>query len=121
MEFTREQKFMQTVINKAWEDESFKKALVANPVEAIEELTGEKLNLPEGKQLVVRDQTSEETIYINIPAEQNLEDVELNEEQLEAVAGGRTLIAGFNDGWTTVFSPNKGTTGPTVDVPKIEL
>ncbi len=89
MEFTREQKLFQNIINKAWEDETFKAALVANPVQAIEELTGEKVHLPEGKQLVVRDQTSEETIYINIPAEQKMDDVELNEEQLEAVAGGK--------------------------------
>lgn len=89
MEFTREQKLFQNIINKAWEDATFKAALVANPVQAIEELTGEKVHLPEGKQLVVRDQTSEETIYINIPAEQKMDDVELNEEQLEAVAGGK--------------------------------
>ena len=38
---------------------------------------------------MVRDQTDEETIYTNIPAQQ--EDVELNEEQLlEVVAGGCT-------------------------------
>ena len=88
MELTREQQLFQTIINKAWEDESFKAELMANPHKAIEDLTGEKVQLPEGKQLVVRDQTSEEVIYINIPAEQKMDDVELNEEQLEAVAGG---------------------------------
>lgn len=89
MEFTREQQLFQNIINKAWDDETFKAALLTNPVQAIEELTGEKVHLPEGKRLVVRDQTSEETIYINIPAEQKMDDVELNEEQLEAVAGGK--------------------------------
>lgn len=91
MNLTKEQELMQTIINKAWEDETFKQALVSNPVAAIEKLTGEQLVLPEGKTLVVRDQTSEETIFINIPSETNLEDVELNEEQLEAVAGGLNL------------------------------
>lgn len=88
MELTQEQKLFQQVINEAWENESFKEELLATPVEAIEKLTGQKVQIPEGKELVVRDQTDESTIYINIPAEQNLEDVELNEEQLEAVAGG---------------------------------
>ena len=61
---------------------------MANPAEAIEKATGHKLNLPAGKTLVVRDQTNESTVYINIPAKPNTEDVELNEDQLEAVAGG---------------------------------
>ena len=91
MEFTREQQLFQTIINKAWEDDSFKAELMTNPYKAIENLTGEKVQLPEGKQLVVRDQTNEEVIYINIPAEQKMDDVELNEEQLEAVAGGKGI------------------------------
>jgi len=37
----------------------------------------------------VRDQTDESTVYINIPTKPNTEDVELNEDQLEAVAGGK--------------------------------
>ena len=93
MELTKEQKLLQQVVNKAWEDKAFKEELVANPITAIEKLTGEKVNLPEDKTLVVRDQTNESTVYINIPAKQN--DVELNEEQLEAVAGG---VQGEGDG-----------------------
>jgi len=91
MEFTKEQKFIQEIVQKAWEDAAFKEELVNNPVKAIEKLTGKKIELSEGKTLVVRDQTDELTVYINIPAEQNMEDVELNEEQLEIVAGGGTL------------------------------
>lgn len=88
MEFTQEQKLYQEVIQRAWEDAKFKKELTENPLDAIEKLTGIRLNLPEGKTIVVRDQTDESTVYINIPAKQKMEDVELNEEQLEAVAGG---------------------------------
>lgn len=87
MEFTQEQKLYAEIVQKAWEDENFKKELIANPIEAIENLTGKKLNLPKGKTLVVRDQTAEDTVYINIPAAPEV-DAELNEEQLEAVAGG---------------------------------
>lgn len=92
MEITKEQKVLQQVINEAWENETFKQELIAEPLKAIEKLTGQRVQLKEGQTLVVRDQTDESTIYINIPAEQNLEDVELNEEQLEAVAGGMNLM-----------------------------
>ncbi|GAA4414964.1 hypothetical protein GCM10023187_45050 [Nibrella viscosa] len=88
MEFTQEQKLYGEIVQKAWEDHQFKAELVANPLAAIEKLTGQKLSLPEGKTLVVRDQTDEGTVYINIPARHSMEDVELNEDQLEAVAGG---------------------------------
>lgn len=90
MEFTQEQQLYAEIVQKAWEDEAFKKELVANPVKAIENLTGHKLNIPEGKTFVVRDQTAEDTVYINIPAKQEV-DAELNEEQLESIAGGTIL------------------------------
>lgn len=46
------------------------------------------MNLPAGKTLVVRDQTDESTVYINIPVKLNIDDIELSEEQIEVVAGG---------------------------------
>ncbi|WP_019991417.1 NHLP leader peptide family RiPP precursor [Rudanella lutea] len=88
MEFTQEQKLYAEVVQKAWEDDQFKSDLVANPIAAIEKLTGQKLNIPQGKTLVVRDQTDRSTVYINLPAKPITEDVELNEDQLEVVAGG---------------------------------
>ncbi len=88
MEFTKEQKFLQKIVHEAWENEPFKKELISNPIVAIEKLTGKKINLPEDKTLVVKDQTDETIVYINIPSEPNFDDVELNEEQLEVVAGG---------------------------------
>jgi hypothetical protein len=66
------------------------KELMTNPAEAIEKLTGKKINLPEGKTLVVRDQTDDTNIYINIPAKPKM-DMELDENQLEMVAGGGTV------------------------------
>jgi hypothetical protein len=89
MEFTQEQKSYAEIVQKAWDDADFKKELTANPVAAIEKLMGKKINLPAGKTLVVRDQTDESIVYINIPAQlKNTADAELNEEQLELVAGG---------------------------------
>jgi uncharacterized protein YlzI (FlbEa/FlbD family) len=94
MEFTEEQKLFTEIVQKAWEDAEFKKELVANPIVAIEKLSGKKLNLPEGKKIVVRDQTDESVIYINIPVAANHSvDKQLSEEQLEAVAGGVGDIA----------------------------
>lgn len=79
---------------------------MANPVEAIENLTGEKLDL-QGRELIVRDQIDESTIYINISVEQSLEDVELSESQLEAVSGG--VVGGPNgESCTPVYNPLKG-------------
>ena len=65
MEFTQEQRMYAEVIQKAWEDAEFKNELINNPVAAIEKLTGKKLNLPEGKKLVVRDQTDESAISVS--------------------------------------------------------
>ena len=87
MEFTQEQKLYAEVVQKAWENAEFKNELIANPIQAIEKLTGKKVSLPEGKTLVVRDQTDESTVYINIPAMPQMEE-ELSDAQLEAVAGG---------------------------------
>jgi hypothetical protein len=42
MEFSQEQKLYGEIVQKAWEDADFKNELVANPVAAIEKLTGEK-------------------------------------------------------------------------------
>ena len=87
MKITKEQQVLQQVVTEAWENADFKKKLLADPVNAIEELTGEKLNIPEGKTFVVKDQTDESTVYINIPAMPEV-DIELSTEELEKVAGG---------------------------------
>ena len=91
MESTKENQLFNQLVEKAWGDEKFKKELIQNPVETIEKLTGKKLDLPKGKEIVVRDQTNESSVYINIPAKPNMEDLQLTEEQLEAVAGGYSL------------------------------
>ena len=98
MEFSQEQNSYAEIVQKAWESPEFKSELIKNPTVAIEEFLGKKLNLPVGKTLVVRDQTDESTVYINIPAQvRNKKDVELNEEQLELVAGGVYIAKGGGD------------------------
>ncbi|WBX76786.1 NHLP leader peptide family RiPP precursor [Tenacibaculum ovolyticum] len=91
MEVTKTQQFLQDIITKAWEDNDFKLELIKNPVKTIETLTGKKANLPEGKTIVVRDQTDASIVYINIPVEPNMGNMELSEEQLEVVAGGSDI------------------------------
>lgn len=88
MELTKEQKLLSAILNEAWEDESFKQRLISNPVAEIENLTGQKIQVPEGKKLIVLDQTDNSEIYINIPPRPETEDMELTEDQLDIVAGG---------------------------------
>ncbi len=88
----RKQEIIEAVISKAWEDTSFRTELIADPIKSIEKLTGVKVDLPEGKTLVINDQTDKSKIYVNIPAEPEIESMELSEEQLEAVAGGGQKI-----------------------------
>jgi hypothetical protein len=80
------EKNLKTIINKCWEDEAFKQELIANPAQAIEKLSGIPLDL-KGKRLIVTDQTDHSAVYINIPA--NPENMELTDDELEAVAGGK--------------------------------
>ena len=82
------QELMNVIITKCWEDASFKQQLIANPEETIKNLTGKDVNIPEGRKLVVNDQTNDGFIHLNIPAQPNLADLELSDEQLESVAGG---------------------------------
>jgi hypothetical protein len=93
MKITKNQEILQSVLEKAWEDAEFKKELVADPMLAIEKLTGEKLELPNGKKLVILDTTDESTVYLKIPAKESLES-ELTDEQLEMVAGGMGPVKG---------------------------
>ena len=88
MESTEEQKVFKQIIVEAWENPHFKEELMNSPLEAIQQLTGKTLIIPEGKTFVVKDQSNESIIYFNIPAKPNMDDVELNEEQLDIVAGG---------------------------------
>lgn len=92
MEITAEQKLLAQVVQKAWEDDQYKSELMANPLEAIEKFTGEKIVLPQGQTLVVKDQSDESTIYLNIPRKVNTESLELTDEQLEMVAGGTDVL-----------------------------
>ncbi|QTE23310.1 NHLP leader peptide family RiPP precursor [Polaribacter cellanae] len=98
MNFTQSQdnqKIMNDLINKCWEDENFKKELIANPTKTLEKFLGKPLNNKKGIKLVVNDQTDPSFIHINIPQNQKFDDIELTDDQLEAVAGGWELFGTF--------------------------
>lgn len=88
------QELYNELIQEAWRNATFKEQLISNPEAAISEFTGKEFSLPDGKEIVVKDQTSEDIIYVNIPAEPNLGDLELSDEELESVAGGTDVIVG---------------------------
>ncbi|MBE8726437.1 TOMM propeptide domain-containing protein [Flavobacterium hungaricum] len=88
MELTNDQKILDTIVKKAWKDPTFKNDLITRPVATIESLLGRPIHLPEGKNIAFVDQTDSSTIFINIPAEIDMDDLELNEEQLDTVSGG---------------------------------
>lgn len=88
MELTKEQRIMQQVISKAWNDPAFKNALITDPISTIEKLTGDSITLPKGKRIEVYDQSKSDVVYFNIPPQPDMSDVELTDADLELVAGG---------------------------------
>jgi len=88
MERIDDQNFLQRLAKKVEEDAQFKKNLLENPTVGIEIFLGRRVMFPKGKKVVVVDQTDPSIIFVNLPAVHITEDVELNEEQLDTVAGG---------------------------------
>jgi len=89
------QEVLSQVISECWSNPNFKAEFIANPEDAIKTLTGQTVVLPAGIDTIrVVDESNPTTVYINIPAEPNLDNVELTEQQLEVVSGGS--IEGLN-------------------------
>jgi hypothetical protein len=88
MELIKDQNALQSIVKQAWKDTTFKNDLLQNPVKTIEDFLGKSVTLPQGKKIAFVDQSDPSTIFVTIPVELNLEDMELDEEQLEIVAGG---------------------------------
>ncbi len=92
MNITQGQKVYEEIVQKAWDDNQFKNNLISNPVETIEKFSGNRFRLPEGQTLVVKDQTDESIVYLNIPRKVDINELELTDEQLEMVAGGTDVL-----------------------------
>lgn len=107
MELSNEQQVLQSIVEKAWEDSEFKANLIQSPVATVEAFLGHPITLPEGKSIAFVDQTNPSTIYIPIPVEPNLDDMELSDDQLDGVSGGEgvpVMIKPNYDG--TIFGGN---------------
>ena len=91
MELTKNQKIISQLFERSWADPAFKEKLVANPEDTIRAATGDSLDLPKGKTLVVVDQSDSSKVYLNIPAELYMDEIELTDEQLELIAGGSSV------------------------------
>lgn len=68
------QRILFKIIREAWENESFKKALIDNPEETISKFLGQKT--PFRKKIIVTDQSNQDYLYINIPIKPNDKDVD---------------------------------------------
>lgn len=76
------------IVAKAWQDESFKQRLLANPAAVLSE---QGLEAPAGVQLRVLENT-DKIVHLTIPAKPNA--AELSDAALDAVAGGG-LVSGL--------------------------
>lgn len=85
--------FEMKLIAKAWTDETFRQQLLNNPKIAVEQEFGE--TLPEDLNVEIIQEPAN-TLYIVLPAMPENND-ELNDEELEAVAGGLcvNLVAAY--------------------------
>ncbi|WP_446343576.1 NHLP leader peptide family RiPP precursor [Coleofasciculus sp. F4-SAH-05] len=84
------------LIERAWQDEAFRQALLSNPKAVIEAEFGKKL--PEDLQVTVLEETPN-LIYIVLPTNPDeLTDQDLSDEELDLVAGGSMF---------TVMGPNR--------------
>lgn len=79
---------LQDLITRSWEDSDFKSRLINRPEETIKSLEREDVSIPKEFVVVVEDQTDLSKIYLNIPKKMSLDNIELSDEQLEAVSGG---------------------------------
>ena len=97
--------FELKLIAKAWTDESFRQQLLSNPKAVVEQEFGEQL--PEGMNVEIIQEPAN-TLYIVLPAKpESSGSDELNDEELEAVAGGLAPAAVAAYGVPGRFSPTK--------------
>jgi hypothetical protein len=91
--------FMNKLIQETHKNVDFKNKLIANPHLALSGFTENELSHLKEKKIIVEDQSNSDFVYINIPAKPDLDNLELTDEQLEAVAGGEVMAVSW---WVVV-------------------
>jgi len=92
--------FMQDLTEKCWKDQQFFDDLIASPLETLKKTTGNVFDLGDHfTDVKVEDQTDPDTIYLNISAKPDFDNLVLTDEQLEMVAGGILMISAATLGW----------------------
>src|ERR1700760_2429491 len=76
------------LIEKCWKDPVFKKAVLSNPKEMLEQHTGQKL--PAQLRILIHEEDANTLHFTLPPAPSNL--TELSDEDLERVAGGTDAV-----------------------------
>jgi hypothetical protein len=74
---------MQKIITRCWEDEAFKKRLIADPAKTID---AEGVRIPAGVSIRVVEDTDQVRTLIIPPAPSHLDD-----DQLKRITGGRDM------------------------------
>jgi hypothetical protein len=94
------------IILKAWEDESYRQSLIANPRAVLSEEIGKPI--PDGGSFVVVEEKPN-SFYLVLPQKPRLieevihESEELTQTELESVAGGAIAVVG-TDKWNVVYA-----------------
>ena len=79
---------LNRLYQKCWSDTNFKQQLLDKPVDTIERFFGETITDKEYRNYIVSDQSNPIDVYINIPPNLKIDDLELSDAELERVAGG---------------------------------
>jgi len=74
---------INSIIEKCWENEKYKKEFISDPASKLFETANNTKT-----KLVVFDQTDDDVIFFNIPAERTIDDISLSDDQLDMINGG---------------------------------